>query len=128
MSVNDQAPAEDQQAAAELARLSEEFFEVAHRADPFGATQVGAQGFDNLVPDPSRAGSALDASRIGRIEAQVGHIDPDQLDQAGRVNRAVLAHLAWAARSDLEHGIVGDRGRDLTGTDGNRRYRPNTRS
>jgi uncharacterized protein (DUF885 family) len=105
MSVNDQAPAEDQQAAAELARLSEEFFEVAHRADPFGATQVGAQGFDNLVPDPSRAGSALDASRIGRIEAQVGHIDPDQLDQAGRVNRAVLAHLAWAARSDLEHGL-----------------------
>jgi uncharacterized protein (DUF885 family) len=105
MSVNDQAPAENQQAAAELAWLSEEFFEVAHRADPFGATQVGAQGFDDLVPDPSRAGSRTDAARLGQIEERLSHIDPGRLDQAGRVNRDVMAFLAGAARSDLEHGL-----------------------
>jgi len=97
--------AQSQQAQSALAQLSEEFFEVVHTADPFGATQVGAPGFDALVPDPSRAGAARDAQRIARIEERLGHIDPGLLDQAGRVNHAVLAHLAWAARSDLEHGL-----------------------
>jgi uncharacterized protein (DUF885 family) len=97
--------AQSQQAQAALAQLSEEFFEVVHTADPFGATQVGAPGFDALVPDPSRAGAARDAQRIGRIEERLSGIDPGLLDQAGRVNHAVLAHLAWAARSDLEHGL-----------------------
>jgi uncharacterized protein (DUF885 family) len=105
MGVNDQAAAENQQAAAELERLSEEFFDVAHRADPFGATQVGASGFDALVPDPSRAGAAHDAQQIARVEAELSRVDVGRLDQAGRVNSAVMAHLAWAARSDLEHGL-----------------------
>ncbi len=105
MGVNDQAAVQNQQAAAELARLSEEFFDVAHRADPFGATQVGASGFDALVPDPSRAGAAHDARQIAGIEEKLGRIDVGGLDQAGRVNYAVMAHLAWAARSDLEHGL-----------------------
>jgi uncharacterized protein (DUF885 family) len=96
---------QSQQAQAALAQLSEEFFEVAHTADPFGATQVGAPGFDALVPDPSRAGAGRDAQRIARIEERLSHIDPGLLDQAGRVNHAVLAHLAWAARSDIEHGL-----------------------
>jgi uncharacterized protein (DUF885 family) len=97
--------AQSQQAQTALAQLSEEFFEVAHTADPFGATQVGAPGFDALVPDPSREGAGRDAQQIARIEERLSHIDPGLLDQAGRVNRAVLAHLAWAARSDIEHGL-----------------------
>ena len=105
MGANDQAAAENQQAAAELARLSDEFFDVAHRADPFGATQVGASGFDALVPDPSRAGAAHDAQQIARVEEELSRVDVGRLDQAGRVNSAVMAHLAWAARSDLEHGL-----------------------
>jgi uncharacterized protein (DUF885 family) len=97
--------AQSQQAQAALAQLSDQFFEVAHTADPFGATQVGAPGFDALVPDPSRAGAGRDAQRIARLEERLSHIDPGLLDQAGRVNHAVLAHLAWAARSDIEHGL-----------------------
>ncbi len=97
--------ADSQQAQAELDRLSEEFFDVAHTADPFGATQVGATGFDALVPDPSRAGTARDARQIGQISEQLSGIDAGLLDQAGRVNHAVLGHLAWAASSDLEHGL-----------------------
>jgi hypothetical protein len=97
--------AQSQQAQSALAQLSEEFFEVVHTADPFGTTQVGAPGFDALVPDPSRAGAARGAQRIARIEERLSRIDPALVDQAGRVNHAVLAHLAWAARSDLEHGL-----------------------
>jgi uncharacterized protein (DUF885 family) len=104
MGANDQA-AENHQAAAELARLSDEYFDVAHRADPFGATQVGASGFDALVPDPSRAGAAHDAQQIARVEEELSRVDAGGLDEAGRVNAAVMAHLAWAARSDLEHGL-----------------------
>jgi uncharacterized protein (DUF885 family) len=105
MSVNDPASAENQQAAAELARLGEEFFEVVHTADPFSATQVGASGFDALVPDSSRAGAAHNAQQIARIEEGLSRVDVTRLDQPGRVNHAVMAHLAWAARSDLEHGL-----------------------
>jgi uncharacterized protein (DUF885 family) len=105
MSVNDQAQATNQQAAAELTRLGDEFFEVVHTADPFGATQVGASGFDALVPDPSRAGAAHDAQQIARIEEELSRLDVTALDQAGRVSHAVMAHLAWGARSDLEHGL-----------------------
>jgi len=104
MGISEQTSAADQQ-AAELARLGEEFFEVLHTADPFGATQVGASGFDALVPDPSRAGSAHDAQQIARIESGLSRIDVSGLDQAARVNYAVMAHLAWGARSDLEHGL-----------------------
>ncbi len=104
MGISEQTSAAGQQ-AAELARLGEEFFEVLHTADPFGATQVGASGFDALVPDPSRAGSAHDAQQIARIESGLSRIDVSGLDQAARVNYAVMAHLAWGARSDLEHGL-----------------------
>jgi uncharacterized protein (DUF885 family) len=104
MSVMDRNSAADEQ-TARLARLGEEFFEVVHTADPFGATQVGASGFDALVPDPSRAGAAHDAQQIASIESGLSGIDVSGLDQAGRVSYAVMAHLAWAARSDLEHGL-----------------------
>ncbi|HTV99370.1 MAG TPA: DUF885 domain-containing protein [Streptosporangiaceae bacterium] len=93
------------QAATQLDRLGEDFFQVVHTADPFNATQLGVSGFDDLVPDPSRAGSAATAGKIGDIEKRLGGIDTGLLDEAGQVNRAVMAQLAWAARSDLEHGL-----------------------
>jgi uncharacterized protein (DUF885 family) len=93
------------EAAARLARLSEEFFEVVHSTDPFNATQLGVSGFDALVPDPSRDGAARGAARIGSIESRLGGIDAGLLDDSGQVNHAVLQHLAWGARSDLEHGL-----------------------
>jgi len=92
-------------AAAQLDRLGEDFFQALHAADPFNATQLGVSGFDDLVPDPSRPGSAATAAKIGEIERRLDGIDTGLLDEAGRVNHAVMAHLAWAARSDLEHGL-----------------------
>jgi uncharacterized protein (DUF885 family) len=105
MSERDQTQAAGDGQAAALARLGEDFFQVVHTADPFNATQLGVTGFDALVPDPSRAGSDRAARQIAAIEERLGGIDASLLDEAGRVNHAVLAHLAWAARSDLEHGL-----------------------
>jgi uncharacterized protein (DUF885 family) len=101
----DQTPADAQEAAARLARLSDEFFEVVHTTDPLNATQLGVSGFDALLPDPSRDGSARGAQRLAAIEAGLDAIDTGLLGEQDRTNHAVLACLAWGARSDLEHGL-----------------------
>jgi uncharacterized protein (DUF885 family) len=103
--MTDQTPAGAQEAAALLARLSDEFFEVVHTTDPFNATQLGVLGFDALVPDPSRDGSARGARRLAAIETGLEAIDVGLLGEEDRTNHAVLASLAWGARSDLEHGL-----------------------
>ena len=89
----------------ELAQLSAEFFQLQHTTDPFSATLLGVSGFDNLVPDPSRAGSAANAAKIANLEGRLHRIDPSNLNSADRINHAVLGRLAWGARSDLEHGL-----------------------
>jgi uncharacterized protein (DUF885 family) len=89
----------------ELARLSADFFQVQHTADPFTATQLGVSGFDHLVPDPSREGSAASIERFVAIESRLAAIDPARLDEADAINHAVLGALAWGARSDLEHAL-----------------------
>ena len=94
-----------QEAAARLARLSDEFFEVVHTIDPLSATQLGVSGFDALVPDPSRDGAARGARRLAAIETGMDAIDASLLGEEDQTNHAVLARLAWGARSDLEHGL-----------------------
>jgi uncharacterized protein (DUF885 family) len=98
-------PATPADASALLTRLGEEFFETVHAADPLTATQLGVPGFDGRLPDPSRAGAAAAARRIGAIEDRLGAVDPALLGPDGRVSRAVLAHLATGAREDLEAGL-----------------------
>jgi uncharacterized protein (DUF885 family) len=88
-----------------LAHLSEEFFQVMNSADPFNATMLGVPGFDDQVPDPSRAGAERNAARFSRIEERLNTIEVDSLNESDRVNHAVLGRLAWGARSDLEHGL-----------------------
>lgn len=92
-------------AAGELERLCDEYFTLVHTLDPFTATQLGVSGFDALVPDPSRDGAARGARQIAAVEQRLAAIDTGLLDDAGRTNAAVLAHLAGAAREDLEHGL-----------------------
>jgi uncharacterized protein (DUF885 family) len=89
----------------DLARLSDEFFQVQHTTDPLNATQLGVSGFDSLVPDPSRRGAEINAARIARIESRLAVIDAEALDETDRTNHSVLATLAWGARSDLQHGL-----------------------
>jgi uncharacterized protein (DUF885 family) len=89
----------------QLAALSDEFFQLKHTADPFSATMLGVSGFDGLVPDPSRAGSAAEAAKLADLERRLALIDATELNEADRINHAVLGRLAWATRSDLEHGL-----------------------
>jgi uncharacterized protein (DUF885 family) len=105
MTEQDRTLAGAQEAAAQLARLSDEFFEVVHATDPFNATQLGVPGFDALVPDPSRDGAARGALRLASIEARLDTIDARLLGEEDGVSHAVLACLAGGARSDLEHGL-----------------------
>jgi uncharacterized protein (DUF885 family) len=105
MSEQNPARAGAREAAAELARLSDEFFEVLHAIDPFNATQLGVSGFDALVPDPSRDGAARGAQRLASIETRLAAVDPGLLGEQDQTNHAVLGRLAWGARSDLEHGL-----------------------
>src|ERR1700749_2563553 len=86
------------EAAAELARLSDEFFEVVHTTDPFNATQLGVSGFDALVPDPSGEGAPRGARRLASIETRLDAIGTGLLGEHDLTNHAVLARLAWGAR------------------------------
>ncbi len=88
-----------------LAALSDEFFELKHSTDPFSATLLGVAGFDGLVPDPSRAAAAATAKRYADLERRLAEIPVDGLDEADRINHAVLGRLSSATRSDLEHGL-----------------------
>jgi uncharacterized protein (DUF885 family) len=89
----------------DLARLSEEFFQVMHSSDPFNATLLGVIEFNSLVPDPSRSGAQHNAARFASIESGLAAIEAGELDRADRINHAVLGRLAEGARSDLEHGL-----------------------
>ncbi|GII67421.1 hypothetical protein Skr01_75060 [Sphaerisporangium krabiense] len=88
-----------------LARLGEEFYEVKHTADPFGATLLGVAGFDGLVPDVSRDGSRAAAAKFAGLERRLAEIDPAGLNEADRIDHAVLGRLAWSMRADLEHAL-----------------------
>lgn len=87
-----------------LAELGEQFFQAVHSTDPFNATMLGVAGFDDQVPDPSRAATSLAAQRIGAIERAAMGIGNTELDENDRIDRDVLLRLAGAARADLEHG------------------------
>jgi uncharacterized protein (DUF885 family) len=88
-----------------LARLSEDFFQAMHVADPLSATMLGVEGFDALLPDPSREGSKRNAARFAGIEDQLAQLDRGTLSTSDQINHAVLNWLAWGARTELEHGL-----------------------
>jgi uncharacterized protein (DUF885 family) len=92
-------------AHATLDELSREFFEVQNTLDPLSATLLGISGYDALLNDPSREGSRLGAERFRAIERRLSELDTDEMSESDQVNAAVLARLAWGARSDLEQGI-----------------------
>ena len=88
-----------------LAKLSDEFFQIQHTADPFSATMLGVSGFDALVPDVSRAGTADTISKISDIERRLDGINTLNLNSADQINHAVLGRLAWGTRTDLENAL-----------------------
>ncbi len=92
-------------ASTELERLNDEFFDLQNTLDPLSATLLGIVGYDHLLADPSRAGSANGVAKLRDLEERLGAINENDLSESERVNAAVLARLAWGARADLEEGI-----------------------
>src|ERR1700733_12880657 len=92
-------------AAAELARLGEEYFTVQHTYDPYNATLLGVEEFDGLSFDPSREASERTAEELAAIGRQAREIDPAGLTSAQRVDHAVLTALVEGARADAEHSL-----------------------
>ena len=89
----------------ELVELSAEFFEIQNTVDPLSATLLGISGYDALLPDPSRTGSEHGAARFRALEARLEQLDGEAMSDTDEINAAVLARLAWGARTDLEEGI-----------------------
>jgi len=89
----------------ELATLSEEFFVLQNTLDPLSATLLGISGYDHLLPDPSRAGSARGVEKLRDLEDRLAQLNLESMSEDERVNAAVLARLAWGMRVDLEEGI-----------------------
>jgi uncharacterized protein (DUF885 family) len=88
-----------------LAALSEEFFVLQNTLDPLSATLLGISGYDHLLPDPSRGGSARGVEKLLDLENRLGDLNVEDMSEDERVNAAVLARLAWGMRVDLEEGI-----------------------
>lgn len=84
-----------------LAELGDEWFAVRHAADPFGATMLGVAGFDDRVPDPSRAASEESARRLGSVADRARALDPATLSPDDQVDRAALIALSEGVRTDL---------------------------
>jgi uncharacterized protein (DUF885 family) len=91
--------------SVDLANLSEEFFVLQNTLDPLPATLLGITGYDDLLPDPSRAGSARGVALLRDLEDRVAQLETAAMNEDERVNAAVLARLAWGMRVDLEEGI-----------------------
>ena len=88
-----------------LDQLDRDFFVAMHEVDPLTATQLGVEGYDHLLPDPSRTGAEAGAARLAALEARLQEIDTSRLEAKDLVNREVMAHLLWALRTNLEDGI-----------------------
>jgi uncharacterized protein (DUF885 family) len=88
-----------------LEQLNQDFFEVQNTVDPLSATLLGISGYDELLPDPSRAGAAQGAARYLALEERLGELNVDEMSDADQINAAVLGRLAWGSRTDLEEGI-----------------------
>ncbi len=88
-----------------LDQLDRNFFVAMHEIDPLTATQLGVEGYDHLLPDPSRAGAEAGAARLAALETRLQAIDTSRLEAPDLVDRGVMAHLLWALRTNLEDGI-----------------------
>jgi uncharacterized protein (DUF885 family) len=89
----------------DLANLSDEFFVLQNNLDPLPATLLGITGYDDLLPDSSRAGSARGVAQLRDLEDRVAQLSTETMSEDERVNAAVLERLAWGMRVDLEEGI-----------------------
>lgn len=90
-------------ASETLEALGERYFTTQHTFDPYSATLLGIQDFDHLTNDPSIEASERAAEDFRAIRREIHGLDPDELTEAERLDREVLATLTWGAERDAHH-------------------------
>ena len=96
---------QDGNVAADLARLGDAYFVTQHTYDPFNATLLGVEDFDDLSFDPSREASQQAAADFAAIGREVASLDTAGLTPAQRVDHGVLTALVEGARADAEYSL-----------------------
>lgn len=90
----------------ELARLSDDFFDLRIEVDPLGASLFGVDRAADRLPDVSAEAHASFASRLRSLEQEVLGVDGETLGEADRVTRQVLLHELSTTATSLEDGAV----------------------
>ncbi len=88
-----------------LAELGEEYFDTQHTYDPYNATLLGLSEFENMAGDPSVDASEVAAESLAQIGHAVSALDVTALDQAERIDHAVLTALVSGAQQDAAHSL-----------------------
>ncbi|THV43568.1 DUF885 domain-containing protein [Glycomyces buryatensis] len=76
-----------------LSALAARHFDLYLADSPITATQYGIVGYDDLMPDPSRAGSAQRLEHLTEVGEDLAGIDPEALEGQDRITHSMLSRL-----------------------------------
>jgi uncharacterized protein (DUF885 family) len=88
-----------------MARLGARYHEVHYAADPIAATVDGVAGYDDRLPDPSRAADERVVADLEAIATELAALDPAQLDGEDFLSHQTLAWLLRGAVTARRHGL-----------------------
>lgn len=88
-----------------LTRVADEFFRTYLDANPVEATALGFDGYDHLVPDPSREADARQRQKLDGLTAQLTGIEPHRLPEQHWVTADMLARQLDDRRATLHAGL-----------------------
>jgi len=88
-----------------IARLGARYHEVHYAADPIAATVDGVAGYDDRLPDPSRAADERVVADLEAIATELAALDPAQLDGEDFLSHQTLAWLLRGAVTARRHGL-----------------------
>jgi len=88
-----------------MARLGARYHEVHYAADPIAATVDGVAGYDDRLPDPSRAADERVVADLEAIATELAALDPAQLDGEEFLSHQTLAWLLRGAVTARRHGL-----------------------
>lgn len=91
---------------SDLHELAEEYFQATLEASPFGATQLGIEGFDAEVPDVAEETQERYADRLDELARRVEAVEASSLRDSDRVTRSMLLHEYGTAVRKLRSGSV----------------------
>lgn len=92
-------------ATRRLAEIGDDYFRAHYEAEPFTATVFGVAGYDDLVPDPSRAAAERTGARLREIGDELATVDPALLDGEDFVSHAFLTRVVADEQEVLRGGL-----------------------